>query len=108
MNYIDVDAALARTRGNKVLYCRLLGMFLGSKEFDSFEAAISTGDYEQAGQVAHGIKGMTGNLALMPLSKVSETLMHQLRQGIFDEKLYAEYKEVLAGTISEVQAYMNS
>lgn len=107
-DYIDLENGLARTRGNKALYCRLLGMLLNSKEFASFEAFLAENNFEQAGNVAHAIKGMTGNLALTPLFKISETLMIQLRQGIVDQANLACYRETLTNTLDAVKAYINS
>lgn len=96
--YVDIDAALARIRGNKKLYLRMLGMFQASTEFAAFEDAMAKGDYPQAGEIAHGIKGMTGNLALNKVFDLSAQLMTQLRSGIADEALLAQYRDALVKT----------
>ncbi len=96
--YIDLDAALGRVRGNKGLYGRMLGMFTASEEFGALEEAIEAKDYARAAEVAHGIKGMTGNLGMMRLFEISAQLMMQMRAGAPDEALVAEYHMALAKT----------
>ncbi len=96
--YIDLDAALGRVRGNKSLYARMLGMFAVSEEFAALEEALTAQDYARGAEVAHGIKGMTGNLGLMRLCETSAQLMAQMRAGTPDEALVADYHTVLAKT----------
>lgn len=101
--YVDIESALARVRGNKTLYRRMLGLFLQSAEFDRFEAALSQKDYSQAADAAHGIKGMTGNLAMNLLFATSTELVQQLRQGPPDEDTLARYRAALSGTRAVVE-----
>ena len=96
--YVDVDGALARMRGNKKLYVKMLGMFLAGKEFENFEAAIAENDLGKAGDLAHTIKGVTGNLSLTALFEQSAALMQQLREGTFDQALVDAYRETYALT----------
>ncbi len=101
-NYIDIESGLSRVRGNKVLFKKMLQMFLASTEFEKFDACLASGDIAGAGDVAHAIKGMTGNLSLTALFEVSSTLMQQLRDGVADDTLISEYRDVLKNTIDEV------
>lgn len=91
--YVDLETALNRIRGNKKLYARLIGLFLKNPEFENFDSFIENKDYEKAGESAHAIKGMTGNLSLTALFEESTTLMTQLRQGEFDSELYEQFKK---------------
>lgn len=103
--YIDLDAALARIRGNKKLYRRMLGLFLQSTEFDALEESLAQGDLAKAGEYAHSIKGMTGNLTLTAVFELSTQLMNQLRAGTRDEQTIAAYRDALEKTrmyVSEV------
>ncbi len=97
-SYVDLDTGLSRVRGNQMLYNRMLGMFLNSQEFDKMEEFLQEKDYEKAGEVAHAIKGMTGNLALTKVFETSTRLMNEFRQGIADEGAIAEYREALVRT----------
>lgn len=105
-NYVDLDAALGRVRGNKGLYKRMLGMFTASEEFDAMEAALATGDFARGAEVAHGIKGMTGNLGLTRVFETSEQLMVQMRTGAPDDALVAQYHEALEKTREAVAQLM--
>lgn len=101
--YVDVDTGLGRVRGNKKLYRKMLNMFTESAEIERFEQAIADGDMEQAGQYAHAIKGMTGNLSLTALFDSSTNLMDQLRNGAYEQSALDHYHEALVKT----QAYVN-
>ena len=105
--YIDIDAGLARIRGNKNLYKRMLGLFAVSDEFAKLEEAIENKDAETSGNIAHAIKGMSGNLSLDDVFHLSETLMGKFRAGKFDEELIAEYRKSLAITLDIIEDYSN-
>ena len=104
---MDVEAALGRIRGNKVLYNKMLQMFLQGKDFESLEESLAGDDYVRAGEVAHAIKGVTGNLSLTALFEVSTQLMNELRHGDApDEKTLADYRGLLKKTIQCVEDYL--
>ena len=101
--YIDMKGGLARVRGNAVIFKKMLGMFLTSKEFDAFEEALTAKDFAKAGDVIHAIKGLTGNLALTQLFEESTKLMNQLRDGSYDEATLQSYRVMLSETRAEVE-----
>ncbi|MDR1178959.1 MAG: Hpt domain-containing protein [Spirochaetales bacterium] len=101
--YIDLKTGLGRVRGNAVIYKKMLGMFLDSKEFAAFDEALAAGDYQKAADVAHAIKGLTGNLALTPLFEESTSLMNQLRGGAYEEATLQNYRTILTETRDEVK-----
>ena len=103
IKYINVNEALSRMRGNKKLYVKMLDLFLGVNEFAQFEEAIGKGDLNRAAEVAHTIKGMTGNLSMTALFEQSEKLMNQLRQSELDEELLADYRESYKITLGFVE-----
>lgn len=96
--YLDLEGGLARVRGNKKIYAKMLNMFLSSGEFDAFEQSIQDGDMAKAADVIHGIKGMTGNLSLTAVFELSAMLMQQLREGNYDAQLLDEYRDALSKT----------
>ena len=96
--YIDTVSGLARIRGNEKIYARMLGLFQQSEEFDKFEAAMAAGDMNAAADVAHAIKGMSGNLSLTKVFDLSADLMNQLRGGTYDETTLADYRAALVET----------
>ena len=104
---MNVEEALGRIRGNKVLYNRMLQMFLQGKDFEALEESLANNDYARAGEVAHAIKGVTGNLSLMALFEVSTQLMNELRHGEApDEKTLTDYRFLLKETIQCVEGYL--
>jgi HPt (histidine-containing phosphotransfer) domain-containing protein len=101
--YIDLDDGLGRVRGNKKLYKRMLGLFTASGEFAAFEDALGAGDIARAGEVAHGLKGMAGNLGLTKVFAYSTQLNAEMRGGTRNDALIADYREALAKTLEAVQ-----
>ncbi len=101
--YIDTNEGLGRIRGNVAIYSRMLGLFLQSEEFDKFEAALASGNTGAAADVAHAIKGMSGNLSLTAVFNLSTDLMNQLRGGSYDEATLAQYREALAETKTQLE-----
>jgi len=106
--YIDVETGLGRVRGNRALYSRMLQLFLDSKEFDALEASLREGDLSRAAEVAHAVKGMTGNLGLEKLFLLSSDLTVQLREGRADEGALSEYREVLRKTLDGAKALIEA
>ena len=104
--YVDLETALGRVRGNKALYKKMLGMFTGSEEFVSLDTAINAQDWARGADVAHGIKGMTGNLGLTRVFETSEKLMIQMRAGEPESGAVEAYKEALAKTRDAVAQLM--
>jgi HPt (histidine-containing phosphotransfer) domain-containing protein len=106
--YVDMEAGLARVRGNMVIFKKMLGMFLQSKEFAAFEESLEKKDYPKAAEVAHAIKGLTGNLALTSLFEESTKLMNQLREGTYDEETIRSYRSALTETRTHVEGILAS
>jgi HPt (histidine-containing phosphotransfer) domain-containing protein len=104
--YVDMETGLARVRGNTVIFKKMLGMFLQSKEFAAFEESLEKQDYSKAADLAHAIKGLTGNLALTPLFEESTKLMNQLREGKYDEAALQNYRAILTETRAEVEGIL--
>jgi HPt (histidine-containing phosphotransfer) domain-containing protein len=106
--YVDVDTALGRVGGKTAIYKRLLNLFLQSKEFAELETRLAENDYAKAAEVAHGIKGMTGNLGLTLLFDSSAKLMAELQKGVLDENSLTDYRSALNETIPCVQALLET
>lgn len=107
-NYIDMETGLSRIRGNKKLYIRMLDMFLKSKEFEALDQSLGEKDYAKAADVAHGIKGMTGNLSLTALFEISMQLMQELKSGAPDEGTVKNYYDILSATRAEVTSVISA
>ncbi len=96
--YIDIEDGLSRVRGNKGLYKRMLGMFVQSAEFAAFEEAWAERNYEKMADIAHSLKGMTGNLGLVKVYELSSKMMVEFRSGNKNDALVAEYQQALEKT----------
>lgn len=107
-DYLDTDDGLARLRGNKALYKQMLGLFLGSKEFQAFEDAMASNDNQMAEAKMHGIKGLTGNLSMPALFNIASTLDAQLKVGNANPTTLAEYEEAYEKTKKFASEYIAS
>lgn len=105
-DYINVKEALARVRDNKKLFRRMLGLFMESGEFAALEDSLMQKDYNKAADAAHAIKGITGNLALTELFKISARMMEELRQGIASDESQADFRAAYSQTRLYVEEVM--
>ena len=106
--YVDTDTGISRVRGNKALYRKMLVLFLQNKEFDAFDEALASGDTHRCAEVAHGIKGMTGNLSLPRIYDVSTRLTEEFRAGNPNREAIDEYHMVLQKTLEYVTAIVSA
>ena len=68
---IDVDDALKRFMGNENLLKRMLSKFLADTTFTQLKSATEEKDHEKMFRCAHTLKGISGNLSLTNLYKIS-------------------------------------
>ncbi|MDR2909541.1 MAG: Hpt domain-containing protein [Oscillospiraceae bacterium] len=102
--YINLEDGIGRVMGNRKLYRRMLKLFLEAKEPAELENAIAEGNSTAAGEAAHAIKGMTGNLGMRPLFDLSSRLTEECRNGTADPDTVAAFQEALRGTREEAAA----
>ena len=105
--YFDQADALKRIRGNQKLLNKMLELFLQSQDPDALEQALLQDDSAKAAQIAHAIKGVSGNLSLTLLCVVSSDLMQELREGKCRPELLQRYQEVLVATRDHIQEYLS-
>lgn len=101
--YIDLETALSRVRGNKKIFVRMLGLYLNSAEFISLEEALAEDDTAKAADIAHAIKGMSANLGLDKVAELSAVLMQQLRAGEINWDDVVKYRKALEITLDGVR-----
>ena len=79
----NVADALGRLMNNKNLYQRLLDKFAAG--YGDFEgkvmSAFSAGNFEEAIQLSHTMKGLAGNLGATDLQEASLALEHIAKSG---------------------------
>ena len=87
--YIDINQALDRLRGNNTLFVKMLKLFLASEDFGNLDRAYKSDNLAVAADLAHAIKGVTGNLALTKLFDESNALMVKLKNNEKDDELFS-------------------
>lgn len=75
----DVQGALKRFVDDEEFYCSCLSEFKAERNFEILGQAVRAGDYAQAFDVAHMLKGVAGNLGLTPLYISICVLVESLR-----------------------------
>ena len=74
----NTDEGLTRCMNNEQFYFRLIGKAMSDNSFEKLKTAVETGDLDTAFELAHALKGVTGNLALTqlfePISEMTELL----------------------------------
>lgn len=78
---VDVEEALKLLNGNASLYERLLGTFVNLVKEVDILPYFESGDYSEALDKTHRLKGTAGNLALTPLYKAYSEIVSLLREN---------------------------
>ena len=78
---VDLQEGLGRVNGNARLYQKLLKDFVQNytSDTDGIKQAIAAHNMEQAGRLAHTLKGVAGNLSANEISRIAELLETALR-----------------------------
>jgi len=96
----DVETALDRFMGNEELYIKFILKFLENAEMEKLIEALGKTDYEDAITQAHTLKGVTGNLGIVPLFDGFAKIVNDMRAGEFGgvgecfENIKIKYDEV--------------
>ena len=88
----DTEEGSARCLGNDEFYLSLVRTVPGEQSFEKLSEAIKINDLDTAFELAHGLKGVLGNLSLTPIYQpVSEmTELLRIRKETDYGKLMAE------------------
>ncbi len=70
---------LGRCLNNEMFYLNLVQMGLKDENFAKLEEVLKTNDLEKGFEVAHGLKGVIGNLAITPLYNAISEITEELR-----------------------------
>jgi PAS domain S-box-containing protein len=83
---IDYEKALARVGGKQETYVRLTRMFIRNQEgiAELIAEALSAGDVEKARELAHSLKGVSGNLGATALFRAAMDLELSIRKNRSD------------------------
>ncbi|MFA6011611.1 MAG: response regulator [Desulfobacteraceae bacterium] len=104
---IDVDLGLSKVAGNKELYNRLLNKFFQNNKntIDDLSKAITRRDFEGVKQIAHTIKGVSGNLGMTGLFESSSDLEKAAKESQIDivDSRFVRFSEDLQTVPSSIE-----
>lgn len=78
-NGADVETTINRFMGNEGLYVKFLMKFQDDKNYESIQEHIAAGQYGDAFNDAHTLKGVSANLGLNPIYEGASRLVELLR-----------------------------
>jgi len=80
---IDVRQGVKRLGGNQEIYKKLLGVFLTSKAgaISEIRATLDIGDSDKAERLAHGLKGVAGNVSANGVYELAKDLEALIKSG---------------------------
>lgn len=77
----DVDGAIERFVDDKEFYISSVKEYLDDTGFDTLKNALEANDIKTAFEAAHTLKGVVGNLGLIPLYNAVCEIVEPLRAG---------------------------
>lgn len=100
-NGAGVDAAVGRFMGNKALYQKFLLKFKNDRSYEAIVENMGKGDYGEAFNSAHTLKGVSANLGLDPIYKEASELTDLFR-GKQPEEVDREKAETVKEELGRV------
>jgi HPt (histidine-containing phosphotransfer) domain-containing protein len=101
--YVDQEDGKKRVMNNAKLYAKLLGKFRDDTKFEPVFAAIEAGNYEEAQNLAHAIKGVTANLSIKDLNEKIVELETQIKAKSVTPQIVEAVKASFTATLPEVE-----
>ena len=101
---VNTKDGLSRCLGNEKFYFRMIGMGLKNDAFEKLSKALADGNFDEAFEHAHALKGVVGNLALTPIyNPLSEmTEMLRAKKDADYVAIYAPIKEMRDKLVAEL------
>jgi HPt (histidine-containing phosphotransfer) domain-containing protein len=99
---IDYEEGLGRFMNNHMLYEKFLLKFPADENYEKAVKAMADKDYKALLAYTHALKGVSGNLSIMPLFASCTEIVAAIRAEEFDkceqifEKINANYDEAKA------------
>lgn len=80
----DIDGALERMLNDTAFFIECVKAVNNDESFENLDKALKDGNISAAFDAAHNIKGVSGNVGLMPIQKAAEKIVEPLRIGKID------------------------
>ena len=75
----NTEEGLGRCLNNEMFYLNLVQMGLKDEGFEKLEEALKNNDLDKGFEIAHGLKGVIGNLAITPVYDAVCEITEELR-----------------------------
>ena len=98
---IELSSSIARFGGNEMLFVKFLKKLPDDNTFKALEESFLNKDYDEMERSAHTLKGISANLGLNDISRLSDDIVVALRNKNLDniddmfKKLETSYKIAL-------------
>lgn len=76
---VNLPETMERFLNDENFYLKCLKKMIAAPQFDQLGAALGIGNYEYAFQLTHTLKGMVGNMGLIPLQRAIQEMVEALR-----------------------------
>ena len=81
----DIEEIMERFLGDEEFYIDCFKEFMLDDHFEALGKALEDQNYDQAFDCAHALKGVAGNLGLLPLYQAVGDIVSSLRTKRFDD-----------------------
>ena len=96
----EIEGIMERFLGDEVFYVDCFKEFIQDQNFVELRKAIETQNYGRAYECAHALKGVAGNLGLIPLYCSASDIVYALRS-----KKYDSLKQLYQNMISDLGSF---
>jgi HPt (histidine-containing phosphotransfer) domain-containing protein len=101
--YVDVEDGKKRVMNNAKLYVKLLNKFKDETKIDPIFAALDAGNYTEAQELAHTVKGVSANLSIKEFYARIVELETQIKAKSVQSEIIETVKTCFAETLKEVE-----
>ncbi len=99
---VNTKEGLARCLNNEQFYFKMIKKAMSDNSIENLKSAIEANDLDKAFEIAHNLKGVTGNLALTPLYEPIAEMTDLLRER--KQMDYSAYIEKITNKKQEIAA----
>lgn len=101
----DIKGAMGRFLDDVELYKSCFSALISDKSFKLLGESLEACDYDKSCEYAHTLKGITGNMGITPLYKLTSSMVDDLRKGEYSH-LQQDYDDILA-QLNQLESMLN-
>ena len=99
---VNTKEGLERCLNNEQFYLKMVKKTMEGDNVEKLKAAIEANDLDKAFEIAHNLKGVTGNLSLAPLYQPLSEMTEHLRAR--EQMDYSSYIETITANKEKLAA----